>query len=161
MGFWAIDYIAHVYHVSVERKRFDSLHGLVMIQEHEVMLVKPQTYMNLSGTAVKRFAESFGVALSDMLIITDDVNLSFGTIRLRPHGTAGGHNGLSSIIECMGSREFARLRMGVDAPPHGVELADYVLSAFSAQEKAELENVCSRAHELCCSWLAGEVSTTR
>jgi PTH1 family peptidyl-tRNA hydrolase len=113
------------------------------IADIEVVLAKPLTYMNLSGQAVKQLTHSYRLSLGDVLVIHDDLDLSLGTIRLRPEGGSGGHKGILSIIEALGSQSFPRLRVGIGRPP-GNDAVSYVLSDFTGDEQIVLENVYER-----------------
>jgi PTH1 family peptidyl-tRNA hydrolase len=113
------------------------------IADIEVVLAKPLTYMNLSGQAVKQLTSFYGLSLEDILVIHDDLDLSLGTIRLRPEGGSGGHKGILSIIEALGSQSFPRLRVGIGRPP-GNDAVSYVLSDFTGDEQIVLENVYER-----------------
>jgi peptidyl-tRNA hydrolase, PTH1 family len=108
-------------------------------------IVKPLTFMNLSGDAVSQFARYFGVAAADTLIVVDEAQLPFGRLRARARGSAGGHNGLKSVIERLGTQEFPRLRLGVGRGDSRRDLADHVLSKFEPGERAELETFIARA----------------
>ncbi len=116
-------------------------------------LLMPTTFMNVSGVSVKALAAKKGIKPSDILIVCDDLTLPFGQMRIRPSGSAGGHNGLKSIIEHLGSNEFARLRLGIGKPKVGMETVDYVLANFTAGEKKSLPDFINQA--LCCvhSWV--------
>lgn len=124
------------------------------VESQPLLLLMPMTFMNNSGLSVKRLAARQGIALEDILVICDDLSLSFGTIRLRPSGSAGGHNGLKSIIGVLGSNQFARLRMGVGPQPAG-DAVDYVLSNFTRQEKKELPDIIDHALDCITSWVMG------
>jgi PTH1 family peptidyl-tRNA hydrolase len=110
------------------------------IADVRVVLAKPLTYMNLSGQAVKQLASFYRLPLEDILVIYDDLDLPLGTIRLRPEGGSGGHRGIRSIIEALGSQSFPRLRVGIGRPP-GSDAVSYVLSDFTGDEQIMLENV--------------------
>jgi len=111
----------------------------------DVVLVKPLTFMNLSGAAVAGLLQFYKIAVGDMLVIVDDVNLELGRLRTRPSGSAGGHNGLKSIIGSLGTEEFARIRLGVGRGDGRRDLADHVLSKFDAAERADVEALIGRA----------------
>lgn len=128
-----------------EGEGFDAVSGL--IGSEAVVLIKPTTFMNRSGRAVVEAMRVYGLGLPDLVVICDDVNLPFGKLRLRGRGSDGGHNGLTSIIAAVGSREFARQRIGIGQPPEGVERADYVLDPFTDDEDAGLRAVIDRACE--------------
>jgi len=125
----------------------------LIIGQEEVTLIKPLVYMNLSGISVKQALEKFRISLENLLIICDDINLPFGKFRLRTKGTSGGHNGLLSIIETIGTQDFNRLRIGIDKPEDSVDLAEYVLSDFSDSEQKQLPEVITKAIEACDLWL--------
>lgn len=127
------------------KRRNDALIAMGRIGEVRVVVAKPQTFMNLSGRAVQPLARFYKTPPDRMLVIYDDLDLPFGAIRLREKGGAGGHNGMKSIIERMGSGDFPRLRIGVGRPPGRMDAADYVLRDFDASERAELPDVLDRA----------------
>jgi len=133
VGFEVIDRIARRTRVRVSQRRRRSLTAEVIIAGQEVMLVKPQTYMNLSGAAVADLVERLGLVPLDLIVVYDDADLPTGSIRIRPKGSAGGHKGVKSIIDALGTNEFPRVRIGI-GPMRG-EGVDYVLSRFSRSER--------------------------
>lgn len=130
-GFLVIDQLAREARIDLERHQFKSLYGKGRLGGSEVLLVKPETFMNLSGQAVSAWVNYFKIPLKQLLIIHDDLDLSLGTVRLKPSGSSGGHRGLNSIIELLGSTEIPRLRLGIGRPPGGTAVVDYVLTGFS------------------------------
>lgn len=120
-------------------------YAVVASEGQEVALVKPATFMNLSGVAVKEALSRFDATPEDLLVIVDDVQLPLGRIRIRRKGSDGGHNGLLSIIECLGTTAFPRLRLGVGAPPEGEEMIDYVLGVFAPDEREAVSEMVGRA----------------
>ena len=135
----------------------------VLIEDVECSLLMPTTFMNNSGTSVKRLIDRTGISLEDILIVCDDLSLPFGKLRLRPSGSAGGHNGLKSIIGDLGSNQFARLRMGIDNPKGTVPLGfrgqspstvDYVLANFTPVEKKALPDLINHALDCVTCWVA-------
>lgn len=134
IGFEAIDAIANAHNISVNKSKFKGLFGEGFIGTSKVILVKPQTYMNLSGESITAFISWYKVDPKDILVIYDDVSLSLGLLRIRQKGSAGGHNGIKSIIQHHGTNEFQRIKIGVGEKPQGWDLADYVLSRFSNSE---------------------------
>ena len=118
---------------------YDSLIGKKIINNKEIILAKPQTYMNLSGIAVKKLVGAFSISLEELLIIIDDVNLPFGKIRFRPRGSHGGHNGLLSIIQHLNTDAFPRLRIGIGKPPQNMDMKTYVLMNFIDEEVIQLK----------------------
>ena len=120
-----------------------------------VFLLKPMTFMNLSGIAVKSVVTRLGIDIPDILVVYDDVALPFGRIRIRPGGSAGGHKGMISIIGLLGTGEFSRLRIGIGGEDQVADLADYVTEPFSPVEKAALPDICERAADSVLLWLSG------
>jgi len=118
-----------------------------------VLLATPRTFMNESGRAVAPLVRFHKVPLDHLLVIYDDLDLPLGTIRIRPKGGSGGHRGMQSIIEALGSQDFPRLRIGIGRPPEGVDPADYVLQDFSTEEEALIREVLERAIAAVETWL--------
>ena len=135
IGFEVIDYIADKYKIKVKKLKFKSLYQKAELAGEEVILMKPQTYMNLSGESIRDAAAFYKIPPEKIIIISDDINLEKGRIRVRKSGSAGGHNGLKSIIYQLSSENFVRVRIGVgDKENENQELADYVLSRFTKEE---------------------------
>ena len=148
LGFMLIDKLAAGAGVKVKRRECQSLVGNALIENQRVTLVKPQTFMNLSGEAISCLNSRTDAPVGDSLIvISDDLALPFGTIRLRQRGSAGGHNGLKSIIAALGTNEFVRLRIGIQ-PEHPISDARrFVLDEFARTEKESLSDILERAAE--------------
>lgn len=147
LGFMLIDKLARDAGVDVGRRECSSLVGRAMIEGCEATLVKPRTFMNLSGEAVACFLAKQKLSAPSLLVISDDLALPFGTIRIRPRGSAGGHNGLKSIIGALGSDEFIRLRIGIQ-PEHPVSDAKkFVLDSFPKVVRSKLEEVLDLSAE--------------
>jgi len=123
------------------------------IGNHNVLLAMPFTFMNLAGVAVRAAQKKYKIDLDDLCVISDDLDLEFGRIRIRPAGSSGGHRGLESIINSLKSSDFTRLRIGVGRPPIGVEASDYVLSSFTSQEKKKLAELILQAQDCCEAWI--------
>ena len=141
-GFLAVDALAKGMGISLDRARFKALVGEGVLAGQRVLLMKPQTYMNLSGDAVREAAAFYHVEPDHVIVIYDDVTLDVGRLRVRGKGSDGGHNGMKSIIAQLGSNEFARVRIGIGKKPHpSYDLADWVLSAFSTEELATLNGL--------------------
>ena len=139
VGFRATDLVAGLLKTKIDRLKFKALTRLVNWNGKKVLLVQPQTYMNASGAAVGALASYYKVKPERILVIFDDISLPPGRIRIRKDGSAGGHNGIKSIIQSLGSDQFPRIKVGVGAKPHpDYDLADWVLSRFSAQEEKAL-----------------------
>ena len=145
IGFEVIDYIAGRYNVKVKKLKFKALYQKAEIEGFEVILMKPQTYMNLSGESIRDAAAFYKIPPEKIIIISDDINLDEGRIRVRRSGSAGGHNGLKSIIYQLASDNFIRIRIGVGEKGQGQDLVDYVLSRFSKEQIAVLENAIINA----------------
>ena len=145
MGFLVLDKLAQQQNISLSQGKFDARFGKGKIGEAAVLLAKPQTFMNLSGVAVRKLTEYFKTNLEDLIVIHDDLDLSFKTIRLKTGGGCGGHKGLISIIDRLGGAEFIRVRLGIGKPPHGTMVEEYVLGCFSEEEMEILPQVTSRA----------------
>ena len=146
IGFEVIDYIADKYNVNVKKLKFKGLYGEISIKGEKVILLKPQTYMNLSGESIREFAAFFKIPVENVIVISDEVNLPAGKVRIRKSGSAGGHNGLKSIIYQLNSDNFPRIRLGVDAPlREKADLADFVLGRFSKDEIPVLEEAIIKA----------------
>ena len=147
LGFMLIDKLAAEAVVTVKRPECRSLIGSVLIDNERVMLVKPQTYMNLSGESISCLNQKHEVDASSLIVISDDLALPFGSIRLRQRGSAGGHNGLKSIIGALGTNEFVRLRIGIQ-PEHPISDAKrFVLDEFTRTEKDSLPEILERGAE--------------
>lgn len=141
-GFMAIDAIADKYGISVKEKKHKALCGTGVIEGQKVLLVKPQTYMNLSGESVAEIMNFYKLdPEEEMLVIFDDISLAPGNIRIRKKGSAGGHNGIKSLIAHTGTQGFMRIKVGVGEKPKGWDLADYVLGHFSEDDTKKLEEV--------------------
>ena len=135
VGFDTIDVLADKLNTSVDEKKFKGLYGRGIIAGEKVILLKPQTFMNLSGESVREAADFYKVDPEHIIVIYDDISLDVGQIRIRKKGSAGGHNGLKNIIAQLGHENFARIKMGVGEKPAGYDLADYVLGHFSKEEE--------------------------
>ncbi len=145
-GFIAIDHIAEKLGVKIDRARFDSLCAEANIGDMRVLLMKPQTFMNNSGTAIAAAAKFYKIAPENILILHDEISFDAGIIRIRRKGSAGGHNGLKSIIAHLGSEQFPRIKIGVTPKPRpDYDLADWVLAKFP---NSELEKLASRLDDI-------------
>lgn len=139
MGFLVIDELAEEYHISVDTKKHKGLIGKGMIGSEKVVLVKPQTYMNLSGECLREVKQFYKVDSEQILVIYDDISLTPGQLRIRKKGSAGGHNGIKSIIANLGTQEFPRVKVGVGEKPPRMDLADYVLGHYQGEDKKKIE----------------------
>lgn len=148
VGFRAVDALAKEAGVKIDRAKFQALTAQATVGGVRVLLMKPQTYMNLSGVAVKQAADFYKVPPERVLVLFDDIDLDVGRLRIRRNGSAGGHNGIKSIISSLGSQEFPRIKIGVGAKPHpDYDLADWVLSRFTLVEQKLLDPAIEHAAE--------------
>ncbi len=146
VGFRVIDRLADELHVRVSRVRFSAYTELATLSGTRVLLMKPTTFMNNSGNAVRQAARYYAIPPERIVVISDDISLNPGRIRIRANGSAGGHNGLKSIIAELGSQDFPRVRIGVGAKPHpDYDLADWVLSRFSAEDEVHIRDAVANA----------------
>ena len=135
-GFRAIDILAHDLGCKIDKGKFQGLYGQTIVNGNKVYLLKPQTYMNLSGKSILQTSAYFNIPPQQIIVLFDDITLDIGRLRVRPNGSAGGHNGIKSIIAELGSSDFPRVKIGVGAKPHPEQdLVDWVLSTFSASEE--------------------------
>ena len=145
-GFRAIDILADKLGCKIDRSKFQGLYGQVTYNGKKLLLLKPLTYMNLSGRSVLQLSAYFNIPPQRIIVMFDDISLEPGRLRIRPDGSAGGHNGIKSIISEVGSQSFPRVKIGVGAKPNpNFDLADWVLSTFSAQEEKALTPALERA----------------
>lgn len=146
IGFQVIDAIAEKNNISVKEKKYKALIGKGVVAGQKVLLVKPQTYMNLSGESVREVIDYYKIdEKEELIVISDDISLDVGQIRIRKKGSAGGHNGLKNIILHLGHDQFERIKMGVGEKPQGYDLADYVLGHFTRMEQEILQDSIARA----------------
>ena len=145
MGFEVIDLLSDMAKIDVDKNVFNGLLGRGKIFDKDVMLFKPTTYMNLSGTAIKQVVDYFKIELSDIIVVCDDMALPVGTIRLRSKGSSGGQKGLQNIIDLLGTEEFKRIRVGIGEPEF--DAIDYVLSKPLKEEMPMIEEAINNAVE--------------
>ena len=146
-GFIAVDFVAEKLGVKINRSKFDALVGEAEISGKRVLLMKPQTYMNSSGTAVSAAADFYKIPPENVLILCDDISFDPGKLRVRREGSPGGHNGLKSIEKWLGTENYPRVKIGVGKKPEGYDLVDFVLGKLSDGDKkaiaARLPDICS------------------
>ncbi|MCS6918646.1 MAG: aminoacyl-tRNA hydrolase [Fimbriimonadales bacterium] len=153
VGFWTIDLLAERHGVALKTRKHNSKLGVGLIREVPVVLAKPQTYMNLSGEAARALLQAYHLQPEQMIVVFDDIWLEPGVVRVRAKGSAGGHNGVKSIIHSLGTEAFPRVRVGIGQPPEETDLADYVLSAPPPTERERLLHAAQRAADACEAWL--------
>ena len=158
IGFDVIDTLADVAGISVIEKKHKAIIGKGVLDGQKVILVKPQTYMNLSGESVRDIIDYYKVdEEQELIVVSDDTSLDVGSIRVRKKGSAGGHNGLKNIIAHLGHDTFMRVKMGVGEKPKGYDLADYVLGHFSSGERELMDEAAKTATEAIRMMMAGDV----
>ena len=146
VGFDTLDIVADRYRIDISTEKFKALVGTGVIDGQKVILVKPQTFMNLSGESLRQVCDFYKIdPEEELIVIYDDISLQPGQIRVRKKGSAGGHNGVKSIIAQLGTQVFKRVKVGVGEKPEGYDLADYVLGHFSFSERIEMEDAFDRA----------------
>ncbi len=154
VGFMAADKCEKATGASIRRARFKALTDQIRVGDASVLLIKPQTFMNLSGDAVGPAARFYKVPPEHVLVISDDVSLPVGRLRVRTKGSAGGHNGLKSIISALGTEQFPRVKVGVGAPPHpDYDMADWVLGVLRDQDAVDIDAAAQRAWEAAESYI--------
>ncbi len=146
-GFMAVDALAETYGIRVSTRKHRALTGKGLIAGEQVLLMKPQTYMNLSGESIRDAMDFYHLKPENLIVFCDDVNLDLGVLRIRKSGSAGGHNGLKNIILQLGSQDFQRVRIGVGKQPERMDLIDFVLSHFSEEELRVLQEAAGEAAE--------------
>ena len=158
IGFAFIDALAEKYSSSVMDVKNNSITGKGIINGQKVILVKPLTFMNLSGESIRPISDYYKIdTAKELIVISDDISLPPGQIRIRKKGSAGGHNGLKNIIQHLGNEEFQRIRIGVGEKPKGYDLADYVLGHFSKEEQPLMQEGIKRAMAAAAMLLEGDI----
>lgn len=160
-GFITADEIEKRLNVSINRSRFKSLTAECEVSGEKVLLMKPQTYMNLSGDAVIQAVSFYKLSPDHVIVVSDEMSLPVGRIRIKPKGSAGGHNGLKSIISTLGTEEFPRIRLGVGMPPNPeYDVKDWVLSTFRNQDAEDISSAAKRAADAVLSYIADGAEKT-
>lgn len=146
IGFEAVDKISYEYNIPIKRERFKGVFGDGRISSEKVILLKPTTYMNLSGESLREIIEYYNIPITNVIVIYDDVDLEVGRLRIRTKGSAGGHNGIKSIIYNLNSEDFIRLRIGVGKPQR--DMVSHVLGKFPKEDEKNIEEVLKIIPEL-------------
>lgn len=154
VGFQVIDELSARLPITAIQSKFGGMYTVVHRPEGKVMLVKPLTYMNLSGECVRPLIDYFDIDVEDIVVLYDDLDIAPGTIRLRQKGSAGGHNGMKSLIAHLGTDQFNRIRIGVGRPVGSMKVADYVLAPFGKDEKPLIEDMVKKSASACEAWLS-------
>lgn len=147
MGFDVINKLSEKYDIDVKKEKFDGLYGNGIIENEKVILVKPQTYMNLSGEAIAQYANFYKVNLENIIVIYDDIDIETGVVKIRKKGGPGTHNGMKSVVHELNTTEFPRIRVGTGSKENITDLINYVISKVSQEEYKELEQGIDKAAE--------------
>jgi len=153
IGFMAMDELAKRHGFDFDKSKFDCVYHLGFIEQEKTLFVKPQTFMNLSGEGVRPLLDFYKVDPEQTLVIYDDLDLPPGKIRLRGKGGHGGHNGIRSLIDHLGTREFKRVRLGIGRPEDATSVVNYVLQPFSKREIENIESAIQRTADACEMWM--------
>ncbi|CAM4343907.1 aminoacyl-tRNA hydrolase [Bacillus cereus group sp. Sample62] len=153
IGFMAIDELAKRWNISLNEQKFKGVFGAGFVNGEKVILLKPLTYMNLSGESIRPLMDYYKIDVEDFVVLYDDLDIPVGKLRLRMKGSAGGHNGVKSTISHLGTQEFQRIRMGIDRPKNGMKVVDYVLGRFTSEEIPDVSHSIEKAADACEEWL--------
>lgn len=146
-GFMVVDELAETYTISLGQKKADAIIGRGRVEDVDVILAKPMSYMNRSGFPVRSIANYFRIPGDHLLVIHDDIDIAFGKIKIKEKGGHGGHKGLKSLMDAFGGGDFPRLRIGVGRSEQGIGVADYVLGKFDHEERRHLEQIAAQARD--------------
>lgn len=153
IGFQVIDELAERLDAPAMQSKFNGMYTVVHRPEGKVLLVKPLTYMNLSGECVRPLLDYYDVDVADVIVLYDDLDFPPGELKLRQKGSAGGHNGMKSLIQHLGTDQFKRIRLGIGRPTNGMKVVDYVLANFSKDESAVIQEMVDKSATACMDWL--------
>ena len=153
IGFNVIDSLSDKFSIPLDSVKFKGIYGVGNVNGEKLFLLKPITYMNLSGESISAIMDYYQIEIEELVVIYDDLDLPVGKIRLRQKGSAGGHNGIKSTIAHLGTQDFNRIRVGIDRPNNGMEVSDYVLSRFTNEEQEEMSRVVNACSEAIEYWL--------
>jgi len=152
IGFMVIDELLNRYGWELNKTKFNGKYAMELLEREKVILLKPQTYMNLSGESIRPLMDYYQINSGDVTVIFDDLDLPTGKIRLRQKGGHGGHNGVRSIIDHLGTKEFKRIRIGIGRPDHQVPVIDYVLGKFPKDQQENVQMSITNAADACEAW---------
>lgn len=155
VGFMVIDELVKRHHWQLNKKKFKGIYALESLAGEKVLLLKPQTYMNLSGESISAIMKYYQIELEDLLVIYDDLDLPAGKIRLRTKGGHGGHNGVRNTIDHLGTKDFKRIRIGIGRPETNIPIMDYVLGNFSKEEEVAVKGSIEKSADACEAWIRG------
>ncbi|MFR5683494.1 MAG: aminoacyl-tRNA hydrolase [Clostridia bacterium] len=147
MGFDTVNKLAKEYEIELTRSKFNGIYGSGVIEEQKVLILKPQTYMNLSGQSIKPFLDFYKIPLDHLIVIYDDMDIEKGIIKIRKKGGPGTHNGMKSVVHELGSEEFTRIRVGIGLPEENDDMINYVIGKLEQEEMLLLEQGTTKAKE--------------
>lgn len=153
IGFKVIDQLSADLNIPLDQAKHKGIYGMANISGEKVILLKPLTYMNLSGESIRAVMDYYQIELEDLVVIYDDLDLPVGRIRLRQKGSAGGHNGIKSTIAHLSTENFNRIRVGIDRPTNGMKVTDYVLGRFTKEEQDLMVDVIKKCADSTKQWL--------
>ena len=159
MGFDTINKLAKQYNIEINKKKFKGLYGTGIIEGKKVILLKPQTYMNLSGESIREIVDFYKIQTEDIILIYDDIYIDVGIIKIRKKGGPGTHNGMKSVIKHLGTGDFARVRVGIGSPQNKSDLINYVIGAISKEEQEKLDLSTTLAKEALIEIIKNDVNT--
>ncbi|MCA1032835.1 aminoacyl-tRNA hydrolase [Bacillus timonensis] len=154
IGFKVIDELSSRLMIPIDKAKFNGAMGMGLVSGEKVLLLKPLTYMNLSGECIRPIMDYYNIDIEDLIVVYDDLDLPTGKIRLRSKGSAGGHNGIKSTIQHLGTQQFKRVRIGIDRPKNGMKVPDYVLGRFSEEEIDSVVDSVKLSASACEKWLS-------
>ena len=152
IGFDILDYTAKELDIELNQSKFKGVFGTYLHKGEKIIFLKPLTYMNLSGESVAPLLNYYNIPLENLLVVYDDLDLPAGKIRLRQKGSAGGHNGIKSLISHLGTNEFNRIRVGIDRPAPGHQIIDYVLGGYRPEEKQDIQDSIEQSSKAIEAW---------
>ena len=156
IGFMVVDRLVESYNLELNQQKFKGLYAIAMINGEKVLLIEPMTYMNSSGEAVRPLMDYFNVSTEDLLVLYDDLDMPPGRLRLRQKGSAGGHNGIRSLIQHLGTDQFKRIRIGIGRPTGHLKVVDFVLQKFTPDEMIVMDKVINQTIKAIEAFIAGE-----
>ena len=147
MGFNAVNKLANQYNIEINKKKFNGLYGTGIIENEKVILLKPQTYMNLSGDCIKEFVDFYKLDTKHLIVIFDDIDIKPGIVKIRKKGGPGTHNGMKSVVERLKTEDFTRVRVGIGQPEHKGDLINYVIGYIPEEDKIKLDEATTIAKD--------------
>lgn len=159
VGFEVIDSLADYFGTKLDKLKFKGSYAQIRYENEKIILLKPETFMNASGESVQPFMDYFGIEAENLIVIVDDIDIKFGTVRIRSNGSAGTHNGLKSIINRINNKNFPRIKLAVNQKPSYIDLADFVLSKFTDSERKIIDKEVELAKDAVLEIIKTDVNT--